>query len=95
MIGEKQSTKLRFFGEVVEVLEFFEEATPKEARQHPYREEEPRLARHPPIGIGRETAGLITTSVRQRTDRVNPVVLQSCLHLRIATSLVKKKDRSR
>ena len=40
----------------MEVLEFFEEATPKEARQYPHREEEPRLARHPAVGIGREPA---------------------------------------
>ena len=37
-------------------LELFEEATPEETREHPHREEEPRLARHPPIGIERETA---------------------------------------
>ena len=38
------------------VLEFFEEATPEQAREHPDREEEPGLARHPPVRIGRETA---------------------------------------
>ena len=38
------------------VLQLFEEAAPEQTRQHPHREEEARLARHPPIGIGREAA---------------------------------------
>src|SRR5216684_8700150 len=37
-------------------LEFFEEATPEQPREHPNGEEEPWLARHPPVGIGREAA---------------------------------------
>ena len=40
----------------MQVLQFFEEATPEQPRQHPHREEEPRLARHPAVGIGREAA---------------------------------------
>ena len=40
----------------MQVLQFFEEATSEQAREHPDREEEPRLARHPPIGIRREAA---------------------------------------
>ena len=38
------------------VLELFEEAATEEPRQHSDRQEEPRLARHPPIGIGRKPA---------------------------------------
>ena len=38
------------------VLKLFEEAAPKQAREHPYREEERRLAGHPPVGIGGEAA---------------------------------------
>ena len=40
----------------MQVLQFFEEAASKEPREHSYGEEEPRLARYPSIGIGRETA---------------------------------------
>src|SRR5450432_3155543 len=38
------------------VLQLFEEAAPEQTREHSYGEEEPRLARHPPVGIGREAA---------------------------------------
>src|SRR5271168_5567402 len=40
----------------MQVLELFEEAPAKQAREHPYRKEEPRLAGQPPIGIGRKPA---------------------------------------
>jgi hypothetical protein len=40
----------------MQVLKFFEEATPEQSRQDPHREEEPRLARHPPAGIRRNAA---------------------------------------
>ena len=40
----------------VSALELFEEAVPKQPRQHTHREEEPRLARHPAVGVWRETA---------------------------------------
>src|SRR5882757_7208009 len=40
----------------MQVLELFEEAAPEEAREYPYREEEPWLARHPTLGIGCEAA---------------------------------------
>jgi|SRR5450631_4876037 len=37
-------------------LEFFKEAAPEQPREHPYREEEAWLARHPSVSIWRETA---------------------------------------
>ena len=40
----------------MQVLKLFEEATPEQTREHPDREEEPGLARHPAVGIGCETA---------------------------------------
>ena len=36
------------------VLQFFEEAAPKQAREHAYRQEEPRLAGNPTIRIERQ-----------------------------------------
>ena len=41
----------------MQVLELFEEAAPEETREHPYREEEARLARHPAIGMVRPPPG--------------------------------------
>ena len=38
------------------VLQLFEEAAPEQTREHPYREEEPRLAGYPPLGVLREAA---------------------------------------
>src|ERR1700677_1047481 len=38
------------------VLELFEEAAPEQPREHPDREEEARLARHPAVGIRCEAA---------------------------------------
>src|ERR1700674_5679516 len=38
------------------VLQLFEEATPEQPREYPDREEEPRLAGHPAVGIEREAA---------------------------------------
>ena len=59
----------------MQVLEFFEEAAPEQARQHPHREEEPRLARHPAIGIGREAAaGYDAVHMRMMGQRRAPGV---------------------
>jgi hypothetical protein len=38
------------------VLKLFEEAAPKQTRQHPYQEEKTRLAGYPPIGVERKAA---------------------------------------
>ncbi len=38
------------------VLDLFEEAAPEQAREHAHRQEEPRLAADPPIGIERQAA---------------------------------------
>ena len=40
----------------MEVHKLFKEAAPEKTRQHPDREEEPRLARHPAVGIRCEAA---------------------------------------
>src|SRR5271166_6679552 len=40
----------------MQLLEFLEKAAPEEAREHPDREEEARLARHPAVGTLREAA---------------------------------------
>jgi hypothetical protein len=57
------------------VLQLFEEATPEQTREHSYREEEARLARHPPLGIGSETAtGYDAVHMRMMSQRRAPSV---------------------
>ena len=57
------------------VLELFEEATPEQTRQHPDREEEPRLARHPAIRIERQAAaGHDAVNMRMMGQRRTPGV---------------------
>src|SRR5271166_6937896 len=49
----------------LQVLKFFEKAAPEEPGEHPHGEEEPRLARHPPVGIeGEAAAGYDAVNVR-------------------------------
>ena len=40
----------------MQVLDLFEKAAAERARQDSYREEEPRLAWHPAVGVGGESA---------------------------------------
>jgi hypothetical protein len=52
LFGELQTRELRAVGRG----QRFEEAAPEQAREHPYRQEEARSARHPAIGIQGEAA---------------------------------------
>ena len=59
----------------MQVLQLFEEATPEEPGQYSDGEEEPWLARYPPLGIGREAAtGYDAVHVRMMSQRGSPRV---------------------
>ena len=58
------------------VLQLFEEAPPEQAREHADWQKEPRLARHPAIGIARQPAA--------RHDAVHMRMMRQCRSLRCA-----------
>src|ERR1700730_12388987 len=59
----------------MDVLELFEEAAPEQPREHPDREEEARLARHPAVGIRCEAAaGYDAVHMRMVSQRRAPSV---------------------
>jgi hypothetical protein len=52
--GQRVLTKELQLARTVCLLQCLQEAPPKQAREHPHRQEEARLARHPALAIRRE-----------------------------------------